>query len=82
MIRIEKQHMLLFVFRQLQNSTRIDQDASSKVSIDKGQVATWEDDKTELISNASGSAEMQVIASYIKVLSMINYFSHAAKKRV
>lgn len=67
------------MFRQLQNSTHIDQDAPSKVSIDKGQDATWEDDKTELISNVSGSTEMQVIATYIKVLSMIK---HAAKKRV
>ena len=67
------------MFRQLQSSMRIDQDAPSKVSIDKEQDTTWEDDKTELISNVSGSAEMQVIASYIKVLSMI---THAAKKRV
>ena len=53
------------MFRQLQNSTHIDQDAPSKVSIDKGQDATWEDDKTELISNVSGSTEMQVLSSYL-----------------
>ena len=54
----------IFLFRQLQTSSRIDQDSLSKVSTDKAddrqKDAKWEDDRTELISNAR--AEVQVIA--------------------